>query len=1215
MLTAASRKNVVIAMALAGAALLAFNRWVLPALFDLRPIRDGAGVYARDDARLRLAVWEAPRPLAGELDTSERESHARTSPDGRWLVYSAGEPGADCELYLAEVVGGAPTAPRVLAELNSAADELAPSWGEGALYFCSDRAGGAGGFDLYRAAWDGATFGAVEALAAVNTAANECDPAPGDAVLVFASDRDGAGFDLFVAPAGGAATKLEQLSSASDERDPFLTPDGRALYFATNRARGGEDFDLWRSFFDLGEWLAPERVAGLDSRAAERAPATSPDGLTLHFTRAGDSAAELLVSRSIELFRGAAPARGWADLWLMAALLLLALVAALSKRWEELDLLYKCALASVIAHLLVLLLLRELRPDAEAWDKAPPAQQRIRVRLETPRERGIVEREGRLETERVARSEAATAQPERIEFEARDEDPSSSSAAPLALESAPLAAAPQPERVELERTESASAARAPAVELPGESRARRAAESVAEALPQPAATRAERSEAPAQGPALAQLTTPALAEAAPAAAALPREAPERTSERIPAAQPSAPPERSLDASALAAVPRVDLPAEARARNSAAADNSPLAPARSFELQREAGEATSSEATPERVEIAGAGAEPARELAPSNAPSNAPLERAAAPQPAPERASAFASAASEPASRGAAQSAAPQLELPREERQLSSLESRPADEAPAPRALAPQRRAAPGDAASSEATPERVEIAGAGAEPARELAPSNAPLERAAAPQLAPERASAFASAASEPASRGAAQSAAPQLELPREERQLSSLESRSADDAPAPRALAPQRRATATDAAPSAPLAASAPNAEPAESAAPALQPLEAAPRAAALDTPPAPRPLDDTPYRSRFGTEKEIALREHGGSEETERAVANGLRYLASRQRRDGSWGSRSDAHAKYRDVRVGKSGLALLAFLGAGHTPGSPGEYARVSEAAVNWLLATQDPATGHFGDCEAYGHGIATYALAECFALTRDERLGGAVRRAVERILAEQITRGDARSIGGWSYFYPDGAIFDRWPRASIAAWQVMALESARLGGIDVPDEAFARAREFLRGSWDAELGRFRYSHDPQRLRSGYATLPGSTPAALFALSLLGEDLSAPRWRQAVDFVSACAPNGYRWEGEDAFVERAGGNLYFWYYGSLALLRRGGDAWERWNVALKESLPPAQAEDGSWAPLDVYSQYAGDDERDRVYSTAMCVLSLEVYYRYFTPLLEVR
>ena len=235
---------------------------------------------------------------------------------------------------------------------------------------------------------------------------------------------------------------------------------------------------------------------------------------------------------------------------------------------------------------------------------------------------------------------------------------------------------------------------------------------------------------------------------------------------------------------------------------------------------------------------------------------------------------------------------------------------------------------------------------------------------------------------------------------------------------------------------------------------------------------------------------------------------------------------------------MRVGKSALALLAFLGAGHTSASATEHSASVERAVRWLLATQDPATGHFGDSEAYGHGIATYALAENYAITRDPRLRAPIELAVRQILRKQLTRGGERRAGGWSYFYPDGAIFDEWPRTSITAWQVMALESAKLGGIEVPDEAFDAARRFLANSWDEEMGRFRYNHSPERLNQAYRTLPGSTPAALFALSLLGEDLASERWSQAVGFIASCAPDAYRWEGEQAFVERAQGNLYFWY-----------------------------------------------------------------------------
>ena len=46
------------------------------------------------------------------------------------------------------------------------------------------------------------------------------------------------------------------------------------------------------------------------------------------------------------------------------------------------------------------------------------------------------------------------------------------------------------------------------------------------------------------------------------------------------------------------------------------------------------------------------------------------------------------------------------------------------------------------------------------------------------------------------------------------------------------------------------------------------------------------------------------------------------------------------------------------------------------------------------------------------------------------------------------------------------------------------------------------------------------------------------------------------------------------------------------------------------------GSWRPISIYAtDYADDTQRERTYSAAMCVLTLEIYYRYFTPLLKVR
>jgi hypothetical protein len=244
-----------------------------------------------------------------------------------------------------------------------------------------------------------------------------------------------------------------------------------------------------------------------------------------------------------------------------------------------------------------------------------------------------------------------------------------------------------------------------------------------------------------------------------------------------------------------------------------------------------------------------------------------------------------------------------------------------------------------------------------------------------------------------------------------------------------------------------------------------------------------------------------------------------------------------------------------------------------------------------------------------------LTGDKTLRQPLERAVAHILSKQIHARTAERFGGWSYYYQDDRVFDRWPRTSITAWQVMALESARLGGIDVPAKAFEDAATFLENAQDEEQGWFRYNHDPERLGSNWPTLPASTPAGLFALSLMGRDIASDAFARTREFVLSRTPRQYRRASADDFVRRGQGNLYFWYYGTLAMFRVGGNAWERWNLGMKEALVRGQRQDGSWAPIDVYCEYARDDESDMSYSTAMCVLSLEVYYRYYLPLLKVR
>ena len=74
----------------------------------------------------------------------------------------------------------------------------------------------------------------------------------------------------------------------------------------------------------------------------------------------------------------------------------------------------------------------------------------------------------------------------------------------------------------------------------------------------------------------------------------------------------------------------------------------------------------------------------------------------------------------------------------------------------------------------------------------------------------------------------------------------------------------------------------------------------------------------------------------------------------------------------------------------------------------------------------------------------------------------------------------------------------------------------------------------------------------------------------------------------------------------DMYYWYYASLAMFQLGGSFWKAWNPAMKAALVPTQLRkgcpNGSWDPCGAWGEAGG-----RVYSTAINVLSLEIYYRY--------
>jgi len=74
----------------------------------------------------------------------------------------------------------------------------------------------------------------------------------------------------------------------------------------------------------------------------------------------------------------------------------------------------------------------------------------------------------------------------------------------------------------------------------------------------------------------------------------------------------------------------------------------------------------------------------------------------------------------------------------------------------------------------------------------------------------------------------------------------------------------------------------------------------------------------------------------------------------------------------------------------------------------------------------------------------------------------------------------------------------------------------------------------------------------------------------------------------------------------DAYCWYYGSYATYQTGGRHWRVWSKAMEKAVLASQRKDGqakgSWDPIGPWG-FAGG----RVYSAALLVLCIEVYYRY--------
>ena len=355
-------------------------------------------------------------------------------------------------------------------------------------------------------------------------------------------------------------------------------------------------------------------------------------------------------------------------------------------------------------------------------------------------------------------------------------------------------------------------------------------------------------------------------------------------------------------------------------------------------------------------------------------------------------------------------------------------------------------------------------------------------------------------------------------------------------------------------------------------------------------------RPVDNQPlpesYRLRSAKNRLQLAIPFGATETSEAAVNAALVWLASVQSADGRWDASDfgagretktlgqDRQGAGETADMGITGLALLAFLGAGKTH-LEGEYRDTVQHGLEFVLRGQANDGNLAGPArlfeKMYCHGIASLAVGEAYALTGDPRLQSALKRAVAYSVASQHP-----TSGGWRYQPGDRGDMSQF------GWQVMALRSAELGGLTIDDRTRSLMLKFLEDATSGKqkgLASYRAGERPSR------TMTAEAIACRFFLQVPPNSTMA---QEASDFIVQELPDN----GQP--------NLYYWYYATLALYQDQGPAWQTWNESLQRRLVANQRRDGglagSWDTNDVWGGYGG-----RVYTTAMGALCLEVYYRY--------
>ena len=300
--------------------------------------------------------------------------------------------------------------------------------------------------------------------------------------------------------------------------------------------------------------------------------------------------------------------------------------------------------------------------------------------------------------------------------------------------------------------------------------------------------------------------------------------------------------------------------------------------------------------------------------------------------------------------------------------------------------------------------------------------------------------------------------------------------------------------------------------------------------------------------------------------------SVDRALDYMAAKQNPDGSWNMGSGRNNAI-------NALALLAFMGRGHVP-DRGPYKDVVERGRKFILSTAQP-SGMFASPNPshgpmYEHGLATLAMVEMYGMVADPEHETKTRNAIDLIVKTQSPN------GGWRY-QPHPADAD----LSVTVMQIVALRAANNAEITVPKPTIDKAIDYVK-KCAVPSGGFAYQpgQGPGQARSA---------AGILSLQLCG-NYGDPSVEKAIDYL---AKQPLQWQSSEYFY-------YLHYYAIQGFFQFGGNAWNSWHPRIRELLLEHQKPDGSWE-VPPGSPEGAVSGPDKIYSTAMASLILEIYMHY--------